>query len=52
MAFGVLQYAMNTSDVNGLAGKGNFPPVEPATAGAASTSGQGGLHEDHEHPAG
>ena len=51
VAFGVLQYAMNTSDVNGLAGKGNFPPVEPAAPGFASSSGQGGLHDDHEHPA-
>ena len=31
IAYAVLQYAMNTSDVNGVKGKGNFfvPPVEP-----------------------
>ena len=30
MGFAILQYAMNTSDINGLPGKGNFPPVTPA----------------------
>ncbi|HYH73000.1 MAG TPA: M28 family metallopeptidase [Nocardioides sp.] len=29
MAFAVLQYAMNTSDINGIPGKDNFPPVTP-----------------------
>jgi len=31
MAYGVLQYAMNTSDVNGVKGKGNFkvPTIDP-----------------------
>ena len=52
IAFAVLQYAMNTSDVNGVPGKGNFPPAQPTTSAAASTSGQGGLHDDHyEYPA-
>ena len=30
MGFGILQYAMNTADVNGIPGQGNFPPVTPA----------------------
>jgi aminopeptidase Y len=29
MGFGILQYAMNTSDVNGVPGRGSFPPVAP-----------------------
>ena len=29
IGFSVLQYAMNTSDINGARGKGNFPPVPP-----------------------
>jgi len=29
IGFTVLQYAMNTSDINGQRGKGNFPPVAP-----------------------
>ena len=46
---------MNTSDVNGRPGKGNFPPVsggEAGTSGAGGDSGssQGGLH-DHDHAA-
>ena len=49
IAFAVLQYAMSTADVNGVGGKGNFPPV---SGGAAEEGGslQGGLH-DHELPA-
>ena len=31
IAFAVLQYAMNTSDVNGVRGKGNFPVPEETT---------------------
>ena len=30
MGFAILQYAMNTSDINGIPGKGSFPPVTPA----------------------
>jgi Zn-dependent M28 family amino/carboxypeptidase len=30
MGFAILQYAMNTSDINGIPGKDNFPPVTPA----------------------
>ncbi len=49
IAFATLQYAMNTSDINGVPGKGNFPPVDPTNGPAQdSTSGQGGLH-DHDH---
>jgi Zn-dependent M28 family amino/carboxypeptidase len=46
VAFSVLQYAMNTSDINAVKGKGNFPPVsgEGAVPGNGS---QSGLH-DHE----
>ena len=29
IAFSVLQYAMNTADINGQRGKGNFPPFSP-----------------------
>jgi len=55
IGFSVLQYAMNTSDVNGRPGKGNFPPVSgdgAGTSGAGGDSGssQGGLH-DHDHTA-
>ncbi|WP_392544508.1 M28 family metallopeptidase [Oryzobacter telluris] len=32
MAFGILQYAMSTVDVNGVPGKGNFAPVSPLVA--------------------
>jgi hypothetical protein len=51
VAFGVLQHAMNTSDVNGVPGKGSFPPAQTATATVGSVSLQGGLHVD-EPPAG
>lgn len=47
VAFTVLQYAMNTSDINAVKGKGNFPPVsgEGAVPGNGS---QEGLHDGHE----
>ncbi len=50
VAFATLQFAMNTVDVNGARGKGNFPPVSgQAGAGPASAdTGGGGLH-DHDH---
>jgi Zn-dependent M28 family amino/carboxypeptidase len=32
IAYATLQYAMNTSDINGVRGKGNFPPVEPPSS--------------------
>ena len=43
MGFAILQYAMNTFDINGLPGKDNFPPVDPTTTPAPATTGQGGL---------
>jgi Zn-dependent M28 family amino/carboxypeptidase len=52
IAYSVLQYAMNTSDINGARGKGNFPAVSGGTSETPSSEGsQGGLHDDHEHPA-
>ena len=29
MGYAILQYAMNTSDINGIPGQGNFPPPAP-----------------------
>lgn len=49
VAFATLQYAMNTVDINGVRGKGNFPPVEPVPPGPPGSIGGGGLHEDHDH---
>ena len=40
IGFSVLQYAMNTSDVNGLPGKGNFPALRAAANGARSNWSQ------------
>jgi Zn-dependent M28 family amino/carboxypeptidase len=49
VAYATLQYAMNTEDINGVKGKGNFPPVQPVAPGAAAGIGSGGgLHEEHE----
>ncbi len=50
IAFSVLQYAMNTSDVNGARGKGNFP-VQQGIGAVSSNSVQSGLHDDHDHDA-
>ncbi|HEX5807128.1 MAG TPA: M28 family metallopeptidase [Anaerolineales bacterium] len=47
VAFAVLQYAMNTSDINAVKGKGNFPPVSGGTPEPGSASASG-LH-DHDH---
>ena len=47
VAFSTLQYAMSTEDINGVNGKGNFPPLSGGGA-TASTSEQSGLH-DHDH---
>lgn len=49
IGFSVLQYAMNTSDVNGLPGKGNFPVVSAANSPEASANGGGGGLHDHDH---
>ena len=48
IGFAVLQYAMNTSDINEVPGKGNFKPVTPTATALASSGLQGGLH-DHDH---
>ncbi len=49
VAFATLQYAMNTSDINAVRGKGNFPVVTPDGSGAGGgANNTGGLH-DHEH---
>jgi aminopeptidase Y len=46
VAYSTLQFAMNTSAVNGVSGKGNF--THPAGgAGGSSGSTGGGLHDDH-----
>lgn len=47
VAFGTLQYAMSTKDINNAKGKGNFPPLSGGGA-TSSSSSQGGLH-DHDH---
>lgn len=47
VAFAVLQYAMNTSDINGAKAKGNFPAVSGSGALPGNGS-QEGLHDDHE----
>jgi aminopeptidase Y len=46
VAFATLQYAMNTSDINAVKGKGNFPPVS-GDGDIPSSSSQSGEH-DHE----
>jgi aminopeptidase Y len=49
VAYATLQYAMNTFDINGVPGKGNFPPPVPVPAAPlGGTIGGGGLH-DHDH---
>jgi Zn-dependent M28 family amino/carboxypeptidase len=50
VAFSVLQYAMNTSDINGAKAKGNFPAVSGSGALPGNGS-QEGLHDDHALPA-
>ena len=47
VAFAVLQYAMNTADINAVKGKGNFPPVS-GEGGIPGNGSQSGLHDDHE----
>jgi Zn-dependent M28 family amino/carboxypeptidase len=49
VAFAILQYAMNTSDINAVKGKGNFPVVSDGNYQPNdSNSSQSGLHDDHE----
>jgi Zn-dependent M28 family amino/carboxypeptidase len=49
IAYATLQYAMNTEDVNGVKGKGNFAPAKPVAPGAAAGIGSGGGLHDHDH---
>jgi Zn-dependent M28 family amino/carboxypeptidase len=49
IAYATLQYAMNTEDVNGVKGKGNFAPAQPVAPGAAAGIGSGGGLHDHDH---
>jgi Zn-dependent M28 family amino/carboxypeptidase len=49
IAFSILQYAMNTSDINAVRGKGNFPVVSGSGGAVPGTGSQGGLHDDHDH---
>ena len=47
IAFAILQYSMNTSDINAVKGKGNFPAVS-GEGGIPGNGSQSGLHdEDH-----
>ena len=50
IAFAVLQYAMNTSDVNGVGGKGNFKSLTGG-GGVGGGAPGGGLHfDEHDTP--
>jgi Zn-dependent M28 family amino/carboxypeptidase len=46
VAFATLQYAMNTSDINAVKGKGNFPVVS-GEGGIPGNGSQEGLHDGH-----
>jgi aminopeptidase Y len=51
VAYATLQYAMNTSDINAVSGKGNFPAPGDAPPGNGAGNGSGGgLHEDDHAP--
>ena len=47
IAFAVLQYSMNTADINAVKGKGNFPTVS-GEGGLPGNGSQEGLHDGHE----
>lgn len=49
VAYATLQYAMNTSDINAVSGKGNFPPPADGTSSTGSGIGSGGGLHDHDH---
>jgi Zn-dependent M28 family amino/carboxypeptidase len=50
VAYSTLQYAMNTSDINAVRGKGNFPPpTNPGAPSGSTNTDAGGLHDDHDH---
>ncbi len=46
VAYSTLQYAMNTSAINGVSGKGNFSHP-PGGAGAPGSGSGGGLEDEH-----
>ena len=48
VAFGTLQYAMSTADINGQKGKGNFSTLPDASTPVAGSALDSGLH-DHDH---
>jgi len=51
VAYAVLQYSMNTSDINAVRGKGNFPPPAGSSTSTGSGIGSGGgLHDDDHKP--
>jgi Zn-dependent M28 family amino/carboxypeptidase len=51
VAYATLQYAMNTSDINAVSGKGNFPPPSSGiTTSVSGTGVGGGLHDDDHAP--
>lgn len=45
VAYATLYFAMNTEAVNGVRGKGNFPPLPSVPSTFVSGSSQGGLHD-------
>jgi len=47
IAFAILQYSMNTADINAVKGKGNFPTVS-GEGGLPGNGSQEGLHDGHE----
>lgn len=49
VAYATLQYAMNTSDINAVRGKGNFPPPGTVPPGGGAGIGSGGGLHDHDH---
>ncbi len=49
VAYATLQFAMNTSNINAVSGKGNFPPL--GGSGSSGGAGEGGgLHFDEHAP--
>ena len=48
IGYATLQFAMNSTSITGLPGKGNFREPVPAGAPAGVGGSQGGLHDDHE----
>lgn len=52
VAYATLHYAMTTTEINGIRGKGNFPPVDDNsnTDFSGSQIPTGGLHDDDHAP--